>query len=192
MASKQALDGKYNIWVRSADLVANDPEPLFANSVLTANFKFPELPDAKLYILKLEQYALTGAPSGYFYVTEPPGGVQDFAPTALVSVEGFSQLPGDMGLQGKDVRATNGLLLSRFSTNTAVSNLRDTGTPDQTPTHLVTKPTDGTYTVKILGQDLTPLFLTNPAGTEVAIEEWILCLSLQPVPDQEADRYFGR
>ena len=192
MASKQALDGKYNLWFESEYSDPADGNILHDRSVVNVDLKFPELPDAKLYILKLEQFSLAGAAVGKFFVTEPVGVTQDFAPCALITVTGFSQLPGDSGLQGKGNRSRDGVILSRMSTNFGVFPARDNVTPDKTPGHLVLKPQDGIHGIQITGSDLSPLFTTDAGGTEEDIPPWVMCISLQPIPDQEADRYFGR
>ena len=192
MASKQALDGKYNLWLESEYSPAATSNELWDRSIVNCHFKFPELPDAKLYVLKLEQFSLAGTDSGEFYVTEPVGVTQDFAPCALITVTGFPQLPGTSGLQGGTNRARDGIILSRLSTSYGVLVTRDNVTPDKTPGHLVLKPQDGTYGIQITGTDLSPLFRTDASGEETDIPPWVMCLSLQPIPDQEADRYFGR
>ena len=52
MASKQALDGKWTMWVTSDSETPGNANAIFFNADRTYEFKFPQLPDAKLYLLK--------------------------------------------------------------------------------------------------------------------------------------------
>lgn len=203
MASKQALDGKYTMWFRSQDAARTAAAP-YDKSQCTYNCRFQGLPDCKLFILQCEQFSLAGNDANVEYRTPIPGGAVagQIVASAMISIDGFTSLPGSQNWQSNDtLHDRPGVMLSRFSTNAGAGDPDDDCvTPNQTPTMLVNKPQAGEITVRIeapypdaAGEPNALLGASNVnGGPMVAIKDWILCISLRGIPDQEADRYFAR
>ena len=193
MASKQCLDGTYCLWFASDDGLSMNTTAYYANSDRQYNARFQGLPDAKLYILKVEQFGVNGFPNNKYAGTSN-GGVVGPAPSCLINVTGFTALPGDAGFQSPAGRARDGITLSRLSTNSMNNGkANDSVTPPMTPEFVICKPENCQLRFTLTDLDFNLLSGTTAAFVQdTVVPEWILCLSLRPIPDQEADRYFGR
>ncbi len=211
---------KYLYWLTSrgaystsSPLGFNGTNKISPNSMCNFQVMFNQLPDAKAYRLRCEQFSInsTGITNGVVHEIPVVGASTNNgipSATGLVELTGFSPINGSVVAESAEPFTSTGTTagsgtcppqqkcyLTRFDTSfMSTPTTKDCSvSPPHSPEVLIHKPANGNLGVIIKGIVYPNglLIIDDGATRRQSIGDWVLCFSLEPMTDKELDAYYN-